>query len=91
MGSRIPLGSTKAMPNARAWLILTLGFLVPAAGLAAWQWSRTADRPVAYSGTPVTTGTARVGGPFELIDQNGGSRTDRDFRGRYMLVSFGYT
>ncbi len=82
---------SNARPNARAWLILALGFFVLAAGLAAWHWTRTTGQPVAYSGTPVTTGTAQVGGPFELIDQNGGSRTDRDFRGRYMLVSFGYT
>ena len=79
------------MPNARVWLILALGIFALGAGLAAWHWTRTAGRPAAYSGTPVTTGTARVGGPFELIDQNGGTRTDRDFRGRYMLVSFGYT
>ena len=30
------------------------------------------------------------GGPFSLIDQHGAPVTDRDFRGRYMLVFFGY-
>lgn len=30
------------------------------------------------------------GGPFALIDQTGRRRTDRDFRGRFMLVFFGY-
>jgi len=34
---------------------------------------------------------AAIGGPFTLIDQNGHVRTDRDFRGRWMLVYFGYT
>ena len=38
-----------------------------------------------------TTGAAKVGGPFALIDQNGQPRTDKDFRGRLMLVYFGYT
>jgi protein SCO1 len=38
-----------------------------------------------------TTGAAKVGGPFALIDQNGRTRTDKDFRGRFMLVYFGYT
>ncbi len=32
-----------------------------------------------------------VGGPFELFDHNGRTRTERDFRGRLMLVYFGFT
>src|SRR4051812_6963742 len=32
-----------------------------------------------------------VGGPFELIDHTGQTRTERDFRGRLMLVYFGFT
>lgn len=37
-------------------------------------------------------GTASlVGGPFTLEDGNGKQVTDRDFRGKYMLVYFGYT
>jgi protein SCO1/2 len=32
-----------------------------------------------------------VGGPFTLQDGNGKQVTDRDFRGKYMLVYFGYT
>ncbi|HEX5280755.1 MAG TPA: SCO family protein [Micropepsaceae bacterium] len=31
------------------------------------------------------------GGPFSLTDQNGTRRTDTDFRGKYMLIFFGYT
>ncbi len=50
-------------------------------------------------GTPVTmalresvsTGKALVGGPFSLIDQTGKAVTDKDFKGRYLLVFFGYT
>jgi len=34
---------------------------------------------------------ATFGGPFALIDQNGMRRTDVDFRGKFMLVFFGYT
>ena len=33
----------------------------------------------------------RIGGPFTLQDGNGKPVTDRDFRGKYMLVYFGYT
>jgi len=32
-----------------------------------------------------------VGGPFTLTDQTGRTRTDADFRGKPMLVYFGYT
>lgn len=32
-----------------------------------------------------------VGGPFELIDHGGSTRTEQDFRGRLMLVYFGFT
>jgi protein SCO1/2 len=32
-----------------------------------------------------------VGGPFSLVDPAGRSVTDRDFRGKFMLVYFGYT
>ena len=34
---------------------------------------------------------ARVGGPFQLIDTRNRRVTERDFRGRYLLVYFGYT
>jgi cytochrome oxidase Cu insertion factor (SCO1/SenC/PrrC family) len=32
-----------------------------------------------------------VGGPFRLTDSQNRTVTDRDFRGRYLLVYFGYT
>jgi protein SCO1/2 len=36
-------------------------------------------------------GAAAIGGPFTLVDQDGRTVTDADFRGRAMLVYFGYT
>ncbi|HEX6978438.1 MAG TPA: SCO family protein [Alphaproteobacteria bacterium] len=38
-----------------------------------------------------SVGQASIGGPFRLIDQNGRERSDAEFRGRLMLVDFGYT
>ncbi|MBT3765809.1 MAG: SCO family protein [Rhodospirillaceae bacterium] len=38
-----------------------------------------------------TTGTATIGGPFTLVDHFNKTVTDADFRGRYMLIFFGYT
>src|SRR5438045_833321 len=36
-------------------------------------------------------GREPVGGPFSLIDQTGKTRTDKGFRGKLMLVYFGFT
>jgi cytochrome oxidase Cu insertion factor (SCO1/SenC/PrrC family) len=45
---------------------------------------------------PAATDTAQqgevlIGGPFSLTDQTGKQVTDQDYRGRFMLVYFGYT
>ena len=36
-------------------------------------------------------GASAIGGPFRLIDQDGKTITDQDFKGRPFLVFFGYT
>ncbi|MEN8236510.1 MAG: SCO family protein [Pseudomonadota bacterium] len=38
-----------------------------------------------------TTGLAKIGGRFFLKDHKGALRKDTDFRGKYMLVYFGYS
>jgi cytochrome oxidase Cu insertion factor (SCO1/SenC/PrrC family) len=40
---------------------------------------------------PPSTGAVGIGGPFELVDQHGATRTDKEFRGSYMLMYFGFT
>lgn len=34
---------------------------------------------------------AKIGGPFALVDQDGRTRSDRDFAGRWRIMYFGYT
>lgn len=43
------------------------------------------------TGGAQSSGKALVGGPFTLTSQDGKKVSDTEFRGRYMLVAFGYT
>jgi len=38
-----------------------------------------------------TVGKATIGGPFEMVDHNGRQVSDQTFKGRYLLVFFGFT
>jgi protein SCO1/2 len=71
--------------------ITVLSIVVLAAFVAAGALWRLGDGR-SQSGT-VTQASAPedFGGPFSLIDQYGIRHTDRDFRGKYMLIFFGYT
>jgi cytochrome oxidase Cu insertion factor (SCO1/SenC/PrrC family) len=68
-------------------LIPLLLAVVLSAGYFLW---RASDNLPAL-GRDVVTGTAQIGGPFTLIDQNGVKRSSGDFRGRFMLIYFGYS
>jgi protein SCO1/2 len=43
------------------------------------------------AGAPIRAQAAAVGGPFHLVDQDGRTVSDQDFRGKPLLVFFGYT
>ena len=67
--------------------VIVAGFLIGAiAGACVLALTGSGSAP-----TVVTSGKALIGGPFTLIDQNGKTVTDSDFRGRFMLVFFGFT
>ncbi len=63
--------------------LAVLVLAVAALGLVRWVMP-AAEEPVAQGEVP-------IGGPFTLTDQNGREVTDEEFRGRLMLVYFGYT
>ena len=75
------------MTPLRIGLVAVLSILVLGSAWLAWHILRP---PLSITAA-TTTGTAQVGGPFELVDQTGERRRDSEFRGRYMLVYFGYT
>jgi protein SCO1/2 len=70
-------------PRIRILAIVGAVVVGVAAGLAGALWLIPQGSSVL---APVT-----IGGPFTLVDQSGQARTDRDFRGKLMLITFGYT
>jgi protein SCO1 len=74
-------------PIVRAVAFAALVLVVAVAVLAYTPWGRSLWQAQVEG----AVGTAAIGGPFQLTDQNGKPRTDADFRGQYMLVFFGYT
>jgi len=79
-----------APPRRVMWLVWAIGLAV--AGGLGWLIS---DLLVPGGGSLVakvqTLATPPIGGPFALVDDTGKPRTDADFRGRLMLIYFGYT
>ena len=69
-----------------------LALLAIAAGGALWLGPQDATvTPPPASGPEPAQAAGEFGGSFSLIDQDGMRRTNMDFRGKYMLVFFGYT
>lgn len=75
--------------QARSYHFLWPYLLLVAALAGGLLWHESANVP--GLGRTVVTGQADVGGPFKLIDQTGKTVTDADYRGRYMLIYFGYS
>src|SRR3974377_1472209 len=73
--------------RARLISFIIAGFLIGAlAGVGVLLLTTPqGEQPVQLSGT------ALLGGPFSLTGTDGKAVTDRDFRGRYMLIFFGFT
>jgi cytochrome oxidase Cu insertion factor (SCO1/SenC/PrrC family) len=75
----------KRLPLSVLAAVALLG-IAAAAGL----WRLGDPRSQSATAAPAASSDG-LGGPFSLVDQDGMRRTDKDFRGKFMLVFFGYT
>jgi cytochrome oxidase Cu insertion factor (SCO1/SenC/PrrC family) len=83
MGAGRFIGMPSSLVGAVACaLLLVLGGAAPA---------QTSKRSAAELMDAVMWNREPIGGPFQLIDQSGKVRNERDFRGHLMLVYFGFT
>ena len=67
--------------------LLSLALFVGACGPAG---SEKDDNIIARSGPAVATGEANIGGPYELINQNGETVTEQSFIGKPQIIFFGF-
>ncbi len=72
----------KTPPNRMLYATLGLLLVVLLFGAGGFLW---------LSNSSGGAGSLGIGGPFTLENGDGKPVTDRDFRGKYMLVYFGYT
>ncbi len=75
--------------RSKSILFVVLGAL--AGGLAALLFMNSNGAFVSQTAHKTTSGKALIGGPFSLVNQDGTRVTDKDFRGKKMLLYFGFT
>ncbi|MBW3618224.1 MAG: SCO family protein, partial [Proteobacteria bacterium] len=72
------------------WTAIALAAVAGVAiGGGAYAWRASQDGPAASQVTSL--GQAGIGGPFQLVDQNGQSVDESALRGKWTAVFFGYT
>ncbi len=72
----------------KSTMIIATGCLVLAAGIGT---SAILFAPKPLQPVVTSSGTALVGGPFEVVNQDGKRVSDKDFLGKYTIYYFGYT
>ena len=81
-----PAANGRPTPRFALMAIALAGLLVVAAGVLLAMALR--DGPRGVAGTALANA---IGGPFQLIDQNGKPVSDVELKGKWQLVFFGYT
>lgn len=95
-GNETPKSKTEVpappQKTTRLGLIVGLIAVVVMAGLIyVMQKQNRATAPGSAVSASKQTAVASIGGPFTLTDHNGRKVTEQDFRGKFLLVMFGYT
>lgn len=95
--SRSFMGTMTLEPNTRGpsyrLILAMIAALALIALIAFATWRFMAPEPIARIGKTTSLaipGGVKIGGAFRLTDHTGQTVTDEDFRGRFMLISFGY-
>lgn len=77
--------------NPLAWISLSL-ILIVATALAYHAKSLQDEyNKKRLEQTTKSIGKASIGGPFSLVDHEGNSKTDEDYRGHWVMIYFGFT
>lgn len=76
------------MANKRYLILAIFGFGIGLAVLFSMYHFQKPESEVLYN---QESGVAEIGGDFSLIDQNGNLRSTQEFRGKLLMVYFGYT
>ena len=74
----------------RQFLFLAGGFLLAGAGFSA-RAQKSEETSAARLMDDLMWNRSPIGGPFALIDHTGKPRADKDFRGKLLLIYFGYS
>jgi cytochrome oxidase Cu insertion factor (SCO1/SenC/PrrC family) len=82
----------KRRASVRTWRLIAALFAFAVSGDAAFAEDTPPDQAAAAQMMEyLMYGRGTVGGPFTLTDSSGHQRSDSDFRGKLMIVYFGYT
>ena len=88
---KLPGGNARSESRIARWRIRLCISLTLACVVAPIAAGEAAEPSATELIEGLLSGRAPVGGPFELTDQTGRRRTDADFRGKLVVLYFGYT
>ena len=73
------------------WVNFGAACVVLVLSWAGWQYALAKKEAKAEKERKREIGKSLIGGKFELVDQDGKTRTSEDFLGKWVLLYFGFT